>query len=149
LTEKPVFRAPSPEENGVFCHRLPSLAVFCPSFINCPPFFADGPSGRADAMSLTLSDVKRIANLAQLDMDEAHAETALGELNGIFALAEQMQAIDTEGVAPLSQPLAAVMDHLSLRLREDVVTESNQRAAYQKPAPKTEDGLYLVPKVIE
>lgn len=100
-------------------------------------------------MSLTLSDVKRIANLAQLDMDEAHAETALGELNGIFALAEQMQAIDTEGVAPLAQPLAAVMDNLHLRLREDVVTEQNQRAAFQAVAPQTEDGLYLVPKVIE
>jgi aspartyl-tRNA(Asn)/glutamyl-tRNA(Gln) amidotransferase subunit C len=100
-------------------------------------------------MSLTLSDVKRIANLAQLDMDDAHADIALGELNGIFALAEQMQAIDTEGVAPLSQPLAAVMDSLNLRLREDVVTEENQREAYQAPAPKTEDGLYLVPKVIE
>jgi aspartyl-tRNA(Asn)/glutamyl-tRNA(Gln) amidotransferase subunit C len=100
-------------------------------------------------MSLTLSDVKRIANLAQLHMDEAHAETALAELNGIFALAEQMQAVDTTGVAPLSQPLAAVMDHLSLRLREDVVTETNQREAYQAPAPKTQDGLYLVPKVIE
>jgi aspartyl-tRNA(Asn)/glutamyl-tRNA(Gln) amidotransferase subunit C len=100
-------------------------------------------------MSLTLSDVKRIANLAQLDMDDAHAETALGELNGIFALAEQMQAIDTDGVAPLSQPLAAVMDSLNLRLREDVVTEQNQREANQAPAPKTEDGLYLVPKVIE
>lgn len=100
-------------------------------------------------MSLTLSDVKRIAHLAQLDMDESHAETALAELNGIFALAEQMQAIDTSGVAPLSQPLAAVMDSLSLRLREDVVTEENRREAYQAPAPKTQDGLYLVPKVIE
>ncbi len=60
-------------------------------------------------MSLTLSDVKRIANLAQLDMDDAHAEIALGELNGIFALAEQMQAVDTTGVAPLAQPLAAIL----------------------------------------
>jgi aspartyl-tRNA(Asn)/glutamyl-tRNA(Gln) amidotransferase subunit C len=99
-------------------------------------------------MSLTLSDVKRIANLAQLDMDEAHAETALTELNGIFALAEQMQAVDTTGVEPLSQPLAAVLA-LPLRLREDVVTEENRRDDYQAPAPKTEDGLYLVPKVIE
>jgi aspartyl-tRNA(Asn)/glutamyl-tRNA(Gln) amidotransferase subunit C len=99
-------------------------------------------------MSLTLSDVKRIANLAQLDMDEAHAEVALAELNGIFALAEQMQAVDTEGVAPLSQPLAAVLD-LPLRLREDVVTEQNRRPDYQASAPKTQDGLYLVPKVIE
>jgi aspartyl-tRNA(Asn)/glutamyl-tRNA(Gln) amidotransferase subunit C len=99
-------------------------------------------------MSLTLSDVKRIANLGQLDMDEAHAEKALAELNGIFALAEQMQAVDTTGIAPLSQPLAAIME-MSLRLREDIVTETNQRAAYQHPAPATQDGLYLVPKVIE
>lgn len=100
-------------------------------------------------MSLTLKDVTRIANLAQLDMDQAHAETALKELNGILALAEQMQAVDTTGVEPLSQPLAAVLGNLPLRLRDDVVTETNQREDYQAPAPKTQDGLYLVPKVIE
>jgi aspartyl-tRNA(Asn)/glutamyl-tRNA(Gln) amidotransferase subunit C len=99
-------------------------------------------------MSLTLSDVKRIANLAQLDMDEAHAETMLAELNGIFALAEQMQAVDTSGVEPLAQPLQVILD-LPLRLREDVVSEENRRDQYQAPAPKTQDGLYLVPKVIE
>lgn len=99
-------------------------------------------------MSLTLADVKRIANLAQLDMDDAHADIALGELNGIFALAEQMQAVDTSGVEPLSQPLAAILA-LPLRLRDDVVTEDDHRVDYQAPAPKTEDGLYLVPKVIE
>lgn len=100
-------------------------------------------------MSLTLSDVERIAKLAQLHMDPAHAETALKELNGIFALAEQMQAVDTSGVEPLSQPLAAVLGTLPLRLREDAVTEENHRDDYQAPAPKTQDGLYLVPKVIE
>jgi aspartyl-tRNA(Asn)/glutamyl-tRNA(Gln) amidotransferase subunit C len=100
-------------------------------------------------MSLTLSDVKRIANLAQLDMDEAHAATALVELNGIFALAEQMKDVDTAGVEPLSHPLAAILGKLPLRLRDDVVTEENAREAYQAPAPKTQDGLYLVPKVIE
>ena len=100
-------------------------------------------------MSLTLSDVKRIAHLAQLDMNDAHAEVALGELNGIFALAEQMQAVDTTGVEPLSQPLSAFLGKLPLRLREDVVTEENRRDDYQAPAPKTQDGLYLVPKVIE
>lgn len=99
-------------------------------------------------MSLTLSDVKRIANLAQLEMNETQAAVALDELNGIFALAEQMQAIDTTGIAPLSQPLATIRA-LPLRLRDDVVTESNHRDDYQAPAPKTQDGLYLVPKVIE
>lgn len=99
-------------------------------------------------MSLTLSDVKRIANLAQLDMDDAHADVALNELNGIFALAEQMQAVDTSGVAPLAQPLSAILA-LPLRLRDDVVSEDDHRDAYQAPAPKTQDGLYLVPKVIE
>ncbi|MEK2464636.1 Asp-tRNA(Asn)/Glu-tRNA(Gln) amidotransferase subunit GatC, partial [Lactobacillus acidophilus] len=89
----------------------------------------------------TLSDGKRIANLAQRDMDEAHAETARGELNAIFALAEQMQAVDTSGVAPLSHPLAAILA-LPLRLREDVVTEENHRDDYQAPAPKAQDGLY-------
>ncbi|WP_228894961.1 Asp-tRNA(Asn)/Glu-tRNA(Gln) amidotransferase subunit GatC [Pseudoduganella aquatica] len=99
-------------------------------------------------MSLTLSDVKRIANLAQLEMSETQAGTALEQLNGIFALAEQMQAVDTAGVAPLSHPLAAHMN-ITLRLREDVATEPNRREHYQKVAPKTEDGLYLVPKVID
>ena len=100
-------------------------------------------------MSLTLLDVKRIANLAQLDMDDAHAQVALTELNGIFALAEQMQAVDTTGVAPLSQPLAAVLGNLPLRLREDSVTEENRRDDYQLPAPNVQDGLYLVPQVFE
>ncbi|MES2077295.1 MAG: Asp-tRNA(Asn)/Glu-tRNA(Gln) amidotransferase subunit GatC [Pseudomonadota bacterium] len=100
-------------------------------------------------MSLTLSDVKRIAHLAQLEMSEDQAATALGQLNGIFALAEQMQAVDTDGVAPLSHPLAAHMNNIALRLREDVATEGDRRADYQAVAPKTQDGLYLVPKVIE
>ena len=100
-------------------------------------------------MSLTLSDVKRIANLAQLEMSETQAGNALDQLNGIFALAEQMQAVDTTGVAPLSHPLAAHMNNIALRLRDDVATETNRREDYQKVAPKTEDGLYLVPKVID
>ncbi len=99
-------------------------------------------------MSLTLDDVTRIANLAQLEMDDAQQQTALMELNGILALAEQMKAVDTTGVEPLSQPLAAVLGQMPLRLREDTVTEENRRADYQAPAPKTQDGLYLVPQVI-
>jgi aspartyl-tRNA(Asn)/glutamyl-tRNA(Gln) amidotransferase subunit C len=100
-------------------------------------------------MSLTLSDVTRIAHLAQLELGADQAETALGQLNGIFALAEQMQTVDTDGVAPLSHPLAAHMHNIALRLREDAVTEADRRADYQAVAPKTEDGLYLVPKVID
>jgi aspartyl-tRNA(Asn)/glutamyl-tRNA(Gln) amidotransferase subunit C len=100
-------------------------------------------------MSLTLSDVKRIAHLAQLEMGEEQAAVALNQLNGIFALAEQMQAVDTDGVAPLSHPLAAHMNNIALRLRDDAATESNKRDDYQAVAPKTQDGLYLVPKVIE
>jgi len=100
-------------------------------------------------MSLSLSDVKRIANLSRLELTEAQADQTLEKLNGIFALVEQMKAIDTSGVEPLSHPIAAIEPALALRLREDVVTETNRRDDYQQPAPATQDGLYLVPKVIE
>lgn len=100
-------------------------------------------------MSLTLTDVTRIANLAKLEVSETEAHSTLDKLNGIFALAEQLQAVDTTGVAPLSHPIAALLPELALRLREDIVTESNHRDEYQLPAPATQDGLYLVPKVIE
>ena len=100
-------------------------------------------------MSLTLSDVKRIAHLAQLEMSDDQAAIALAQLNGIFALAEQMQAVDTTGVAPLSHPLAAHMDNIALRLRVDAATEPDRRADYLAVAPMTQDGLYLVPRVVE
>ncbi|TWI63708.1 aspartyl/glutamyl-tRNA(Asn/Gln) amidotransferase subunit C [Pseudoduganella lurida] len=99
-------------------------------------------------MSLTPTDVKRIANLAQLEMDEAASAAMLDKLNGIFALAGEMAAVDTESIAPLAHPLAAHMQ-VALRLREDAPTEPDRRDAYQQVAPKTEDGLYLVPKVID
>jgi len=100
-------------------------------------------------MSLALSDVKRIANLAQLELSDDQASKTLDQLNGIFALVEQMSAIDTSGIEPLSHPIAALMQNLSLRLRDDVVSETNRREDYQQVAPATQDGLYLVPKVIE
>ena len=104
-------------------------------------------------MSLTLSDVKRIAHLAQLEMADDQAAIALTELNGIFALAEQMQAVDTTGVEPLSHPLAAYMEAqqqaIALRLRPDEAIEPNRRDDYLALAPMTQDGLYLVPQVIE
>ncbi|AZP11705.1 Asp-tRNA(Asn)/Glu-tRNA(Gln) amidotransferase subunit GatC [Undibacterium parvum] len=100
-------------------------------------------------MSLDLTDVKRIANLAQLELSDSQASDTLSKLNGIFSLVEQLKAVDTTGITPLSHPIAALMPELCLRLRDDVVTESNQREAYLKVAPATQDGLYLVPQVIE
>jgi len=100
-------------------------------------------------MSLALSDVKRLAILAQLELNEEQAAATLEKLNGIFALVEQMKAVDTAGIEPLAQPITAYDDDFALRLRDDVVNEPNRRDEYQKPAPATQDGLYLVPKVIE
>ncbi len=100
-------------------------------------------------MSLTLDDIARLSKLAQLDLNGQQADDALDKLNSIFALVEQMRAVDTSGVAPLSHPIAAWKDDVALRLREDKVTEPNRRDDYQKPAPATQDGLYLVPKVID
>ncbi len=100
-------------------------------------------------MSLDLSDVKRLAYLAQLDLTEDQASKTLSQLNGIFALVEQMKTIDTTGIEPLNHPIAAIQHDMALRLREDVVTEENRRADYQQVAPAVQDGLYLVPKVIE
>ena len=100
-------------------------------------------------MSLVLSDVKRLAHLAQLELSDGQTDHILGQLNGIFALVEQMRAVDTSGIETLSHPIAAHMAGVSLRLREDAVTEPNRRADYQQGAPATQDGLYLVPVVIE
>lgn len=95
-------------------------------------------------MSLSLQAVKRVAWLARIEISEAEAEAAQGHLNDIFRLIEQMQSVDTEGVAPMAHGQDVVQ-----RLREDKVTESDQHALYQSIAPQVENGLYLVPKVIE
>ena len=95
-------------------------------------------------MSLTLEQVKRIAHLARIEISDDDALTTQGHLNGIFQLIEQMQAVDTSGV----EPMAHAQD-VSQRLRDDVVSEGDRRAAYQAVAPETKAGLYLVPKVIE
>ncbi|GGB98439.1 aspartyl/glutamyl-tRNA(Asn/Gln) amidotransferase subunit C [Oxalicibacterium flavum] len=100
-------------------------------------------------MSLELSDVKRLSILAQIELTDTQSAQTLDKLNGIFALVEELRAIDTSGVEPLNHPIAAVLPELSLRLREDVASEPDRRDNYQKPAPATQDGLYLVPKVIE
>jgi aspartyl-tRNA(Asn)/glutamyl-tRNA(Gln) amidotransferase subunit C len=114
-----------------------------------PETFSDKRLARIQTMSLALSDVKRLAILAQLDLSEEQAASTLTKLNGIFDLVEQMKAVDTSGVEPLAQPITAYDQAFSLRLRDDIANEPNRREDYQQPAPATQDGLYLVPKVIE
>ena len=95
-------------------------------------------------MSLDADAVKKIAYLARLKIDEADVPSYVNNLSNIIDLVEQMNAVDTTGVVPMSHPMDAVQ-----RLREDKVTETDKREAFQAIAPKTEDGLYLVPQVIE
>ena len=99
-------------------------------------------------MALTPQDVSRIAHLARLELRPDEQAAMLAQLNDFFGIVEKMSAVDTTGVEPLYTPLSAVRD-VTLRLREDVVTEGDDRAANQASAPAVEDGLYLVPKVIE
>ena len=99
-------------------------------------------------MALTLTDVKRIAHLARLELAEDEAGHTLAQLNDFCGLVEQMQAVDTTDIAPLAQPIEQIED-VALRLRNDAVTETVDREAFQRPAPAVQDGLYLVPKVIE
>jgi aspartyl-tRNA(Asn)/glutamyl-tRNA(Gln) amidotransferase subunit C len=127
------------------------LRSFCPhkNAIKFLAFLTLKAVRRIPAMSLELSDVKRLSILAQLELNDEQSAKTLDKLNGIFALVEQLRAVDTTGIEPLNHPIAALLPELSLRLREDVVTESNRRDDYQHVAPATQDGLYLVPKVIE
>jgi len=90
------------------------------------------------------AEVKKVAHLARLRIDEQDIPGYTRDLSAILALAEQMQAVATEDVAPLAHPL-----DMTQRLRPDAVTETNQRELFQTNAPLTENGLYLVPKVIE
>jgi aspartyl-tRNA(Asn)/glutamyl-tRNA(Gln) amidotransferase subunit C len=99
-------------------------------------------------MALTPEEVSRIAHLARLELGPAEQAAMLSQLNGFFSIVEQMSAVDTSGVEPLYTPLSAVQ-RVALRLRDDGVTESDERALNQRSAPAVEDGLFLVPKVIE
>ena len=95
-------------------------------------------------MSIELGDVENIAHLARLHLSDEEKQEAAGSISNILNLIDQMKSVDTDNVEPLAHAFDAVQ-----RLREDVVTESNQRDELQKIAPETEEGLYLVPKVIE
>ena len=99
-------------------------------------------------MPLTPMDVSRIAHLARLDLSAVESTAMLEQLNGFFRIVEQMSAVDTRGVEPLYTPLSAVQD-VRLRLREDVVSETDGRDANQKSAPALQNGLFLVPRVLE
>jgi aspartyl-tRNA(Asn)/glutamyl-tRNA(Gln) amidotransferase subunit C len=95
-------------------------------------------------MPLSLADVHRIAHLARIEIDEAQAEDVRRKLDAIFALINELRAVDTTGVAPMAHAQEA-----TLPLREDRATEADLHVLYQSVAPAVEDGLYLVPKVIE
>lgn len=110
-------------------------------------------------MSLTSNDIQRLAQLSRLHFDGPASERLLTQLNDFFAVVEQMRAVNTDGVVPMAHPIdampnlgefaASAVQGMSLRLREDVVSEPNQREANQRSAPAVENGLFLVPKVIE
>ena len=93
---------------------------------------------------LSLDEVRRIAELARIEVPDAGVAALQQDLNGILGLVEQMRAVDTAGV----EPMAHAVD-VTQRLRPDRVTETDEHVSFQSIAPQVEDGLYLVPKVIE
>ena len=95
-------------------------------------------------MALSIEDVTRIAHLARIEISAAEADATLAQLNDIFGMIERMARVDTEGIEPMSHPLGGVQ-----RLREDRVTETDARGENMKNAPQVQDGLFLVPRVVE
>ena len=95
-------------------------------------------------MSISADEVNAIARLARIEIDPADIPTYAKQLSRILRFAEQMKVADTDGIEPMAHPL-----DLDARLRPDVVTETNERSAFQARAPQAEKGLYLVPKVID
>ena len=99
-------------------------------------------------MSLDLDQIRRIARLARLAVSDAEAEATVIQLNRMLGLIEQMQAVDTAGIEPMAHALDAQIT-TAQRLRDDKVTESDRHVQFQAVAPAVENGLYLVPKVLE
>jgi aspartyl-tRNA(Asn)/glutamyl-tRNA(Gln) amidotransferase subunit C len=95
-------------------------------------------------MPLSLDEVRRIAELARIGISDAEAQATQAQLNDIFELIGQMQKVNTDGIEPMTHAQG-----LALRLREDEVSETDQRERFQSVAPQKDAGLYLVPKVIE
>ncbi len=99
-------------------------------------------------MPLTPEDIRRLSLLARIEIAPAVAPQIHAQLNGLFNLVAQLQAVDTKGIEPLCHPIAAI-EEMTLRLRDDVATETDQRDANMKNAPQQENGLFLVPRVLE
>ena len=99
-------------------------------------------------MTLAAQDIARLAQLARLSPSPEQTERLVGELNAFFGLVQRMQAVDTKGVVPLAHP-TDVMQEVALRLANDTATEQVDRQANQRSAPRVQDGLYLVPRVVE
>jgi aspartyl-tRNA(Asn)/glutamyl-tRNA(Gln) amidotransferase subunit C len=97
---------------------------------------------------LSPQDIARLANLARLELSPAESARLLVQTNDFFTIVEKMRAVDTTGIEPLAHPLDTIQA-MSLRLRDDIVSEPNNREANQQSAPAVENGLFLVPKVIE
>ena len=95
-------------------------------------------------MAIDASEIQKVAHLARLSIDDNQVDATASTINNILELVDQMQSVNTDNVEPLAHPLDAVQ-----RLREDTVTEENNREQLQSCAPAVEDGLFLVPKVIE
>lgn len=95
-------------------------------------------------MTIERADIEKLAELARIRITEENIAATTRSLGNVLQLVDQLQAADTTGIAPMAHPLDAVQ-----RLRPDVVSESDQREAFQAIAPATENGLYLVPKVID
>jgi aspartyl-tRNA(Asn)/glutamyl-tRNA(Gln) amidotransferase subunit C len=99
-------------------------------------------------MSLTPDQLQRIARLARIAVSPAEADAVTGRLNQVLGLIDRLQALDTSGIEPMAHPLDGPLA-VHQRLRPDAVSEPDRREDYQKPAPAVQDGLYLVPKVID
>ena len=95
-------------------------------------------------MTLSLQDIERIAHLARIEISAGEAADVRVKLDAIFAMINELNAVDTTGIVPMSHA-----QDMTMPLRDDAVTEADMRTRYQPLAPLTEDGLYLVPRVVE
>jgi aspartyl-tRNA(Asn)/glutamyl-tRNA(Gln) amidotransferase subunit C len=143
LYQREGFRARRKCDN--FSARFGKIRFFLTLFdlfntrLSVDVFFGVNPT-----MAVDRSDIAKLAELARLAISENTADEVARSISDVLALVDQLQAVNTDGVAPMAHPLDAIQ-----RLRADVVTEPDQRARFQAIAPATQDGLYLVPQVID